>query len=104
MLFLGFPIKIWIAVIIAALIKLQSSKTLSVLGVLVTISVGIGAGVILYGPAIELLSLSPSWEIFIAILIALSAENLMRSFVELTANKDMLGDWLKIFINKKLEK
>lgn len=103
MLFLGFPLKVWAAVLIAVLIKLQSTKTLSILGAIVTIAVGTGAGVLLYGPVLELLSLPAHWEIIVAILVALSAENLMRSFVELTANKDFLSDWLKYFINKKMD-
>lgn len=101
MLLFGYPVEIWVATIIAVLIKLQSSKTLSVLGVITTIVVGVGAGVILYGPVITLFALSNTWEIIVAILIALSAENLMKSFVELSADKEFLSGWIKYLVNRK---
>ena len=82
------------------MIKLQSSKTLSVLGVVTTVAVGVGAGVILYSPVIALFSLSQSWEIIVAILIALSAENLMKSFVEISADKEFLKGWIKYLVNR----
>lgn len=101
MLFLGYPIEVWIAAFIAVIIKLQSSKRLTLLGAITTVIVGVGAGVLLYAPIVSLFSLSSSWEVIVAILIALSAENLMKSFVELSADKEFLSDWIKYLVNRK---
>lgn len=97
---MGSPYEIWIASIIAVIIKLKSTKHLNRIGAGITIFVGVGAGVILYRPVIELMGVSPSWDVVVAILLALSAENLMKVLVELSSDKE----WIKGIISAKVEK
>jgi ABC-type uncharacterized transport system permease subunit len=100
MSFFGYPIEIWIGAIIAVIIKLKSAKRLNWIGACITVFVGVGAGLILYQPAMELLGLAKSWEVVVAILLSLSAENLMKVLVELSSDKD----WIKTLITTKVEK
>lgn len=99
----GYPIEIWVAAFISVLVKLQSSKHLTLLGSIVTISVALASGIILYQPILILLNLSSTWAVPVSIMIALSAENIMKSLVELSADKDWLRDWIKFLITRKHE-
>lgn len=53
-----------------------------------------------YRPVIELMGVSQSWDVVVAILLALSAENLMKVLVELSSDKE----WIKTMITTKVEK
>ena len=99
--FFGYPIEIWVAAFISVLVKLQSSKHLTLLGSIVTISVALASGVILYQPILIILNLNATWAVPVSIMIALSAENIMKSLVELSADKEWLTDWIKLLITRK---
>ena len=99
----GYPIEIWVAIAVSILIKLQSNKRLTLLGAITTVSVALASGLLLYQPIVVLFSLSPSWEIIVAILVALTAENLMKTLVEISADRELLTGIVKFLVNKKLE-
>ena len=99
----GYPIEIWIALAVSILIKLQSNKRLSLLGAITTVAVALFSGLLLYGPIVSLFALSNSWEIIVAILVALTAENLMKTIVEISADKELLAGLVKFLITKKVE-
>ena len=97
----GYPVEIWVAAFISVLVKLRSSKHLSLLGSIVTILVALASGVILYQPFLILLNLGTEWSVPISIMIALSAENIMKSLTEISEDKEWLKEWLKFFITRK---
>lgn len=96
----GYPIEIWFAAFVAMLIRLQTSNTLTALGAIVTVCVALFAGVILYQPVMLVFGLGEAWAIPIAIIVALSAENLMKAIVELSADKEWLTDWIRFFVDR----
>lgn len=98
---LGYPIEIWAASIVAVLIKLQTSSTLTMLGALTTTIVALFSGVFLHETVAEMFGLDQSWYTVVAIVIALSAENLMKSIVELSADKEWLKDFIRFFVDRE---
>lgn len=98
--FLGYPIEIWAAAIIAVFVKLQASNTLTLFGAITTVVIALLSGVFLYTPIAAILSLGTSWHIPLAIIIALSAENLMKAIVELSADKEWLKDWIIFMVDR----
>ena len=100
MLFLGYPVEIWIATALAILIKLKSSPFLTLFGALTTVLVGIGAGVLGYRTAVTLLELSTDWNIVVAVLLALTAENIAKTVIEFSADTSMLKEFASWFINR----
>lgn len=101
MLFFGYPIEIWIASGIAVLIKISSNKKLTLLGAFTTVFVALFSGVILYQPFLVMLSLEQTWAIPLAIVIALSAENLMKAILQVSEDQNWLADLIRFFINRK---
>ncbi len=101
MLFLGHPVEIWAGLVVSIIVKLKASKALTIVGAITTTIVGLGAGVLTYQWALKLLGLDESWSVPLAILIALTAENIMKNFVEISADSELLKSWASIFINKK---
>lgn len=101
MTFLGFPIEIWLAVFLAVMIKIRNAENLNVIGYITTIAISLISGVLLYMPVVELLSLSPSWHIPIAILVSLSAENIMQNVVNISSDNDMLKKFIEAWLSKK---
>lgn len=101
MVFLGHPIEIWAAILIAVMIKLRSSKNLTKYGYATTIGVAVLSGLFLYAPLITLIGLSASWEIPIAILIGLTAENIMNNIVAISSDIDLLKSFTEKFVKTK---
>lgn len=101
MVFLGHPIEIWAAILIAVMIKLRSSKNLTMYGYLTTIGIAVLSGLFLYTPLIALIGLSASWEIPIAILIGLTAENIMNNIVAISSDIDLLKSFTDKFVKTK---
>ncbi|MBQ2262720.1 MAG: hypothetical protein II336_15280 [Loktanella sp.] len=99
-LFLGYPLEIWLASFVAVIIRLQTSSTLTFFGAASTVIVALLTGVILYEQIVDLLGLSESWSVPVAIIVALSAENIMKIIVEMSADKEWLKDWIKYLVNK----
>lgn len=100
-MFLGFPYEIWIAVIISVLVRLRAMKGATIVSTIITIIVALCAGMWLHEPFMVIMNLSETWTIPIAILIALSAENVMKGIVELTSDSTFIKDIFKIWISKK---
>lgn len=98
--FLGYPIEIWAAAIVAVFVKLQTSNTLTLFGAIATTVIALFSGVFLYLPIATMLSLSVSWHMPLAIIIALSAENLMKAIVELSADVEWLKGILQYMIDR----
>lgn len=101
MKFIGYPIEIWAACIVAVLIKLQTSNKLTLLGAIATTVVALFSGIILYQPIMAIFGLAEAWSIPLAIIISLSAENLMKALVEMSADKEWLKDWIHYLVTKK---
>lgn len=104
MLLFGYPIQIWIACIVAILVKLQSTRSLTVFGVITTVAVAMGSGVLLYGPMLALLSLEATWSIPMAIILALSAENILKAMLDISDDRKWIKDQLRSWLLKDVEK
>ena len=74
---------------------------MTVLGAMTTTLVAVGGGMLLHQKVIFLFGLDPSWDIFVAIILALTFENLMKFIVELSADQAALKDLASVFINRK---
>lgn len=101
--FFGYPIEIWLASLIAVMFRLKKTESWTIIGVLSSVAISLFSGLILYMPMVELLSLSSSWHVPIAILIALTAENVMESVVDLSKDGDFIKDWLRFVVTKKVK-
>lgn len=97
----GHPIEIWFASFVAVMFKLKMTSKWTVIETVTTISIALFSGVILYIPVTELLNLSASWHVPMAILISLTAENLMKNVVDLSSDSDFFKDWIRYIVNKK---
>lgn len=98
--FLNYPIEIWISVFVAVIVRLKSSVTLNWTGALSTTLVAVGAGMVMYKPFTALLGLSSDWELLMSILIALTAENIMKGIIDFSDDKDTVKNILKSIISK----
>lgn len=101
MVFLGFPIEIWLAVSLAVMMKIRNSKNLTIIGYVTTIGISMLSGVLLYMPVIELLTLSASWHIPVAILVSLTAENIMQNVINLSSDVEILRKIFDLWLTKK---
>ena len=98
--FLNYPIEIWISVLVAVIVRLKSSVTLNWTGALSTTMVAVGAGMIMYKPITALIGLSPDWELLMSILIALTAENVMKGIIDFSDDKDTVKNIIKFVLNR----
>lgn len=85
---LNYPLEIWIAVFVAVVVRLKTSVTLNWTEAISTILVAVGSGVVLYQPITTLVGLGSDWSLLMAILIALTAENLMKGIVDFSEDRD----------------
>lgn len=92
------------AVFVATLVRLSTSKKLTFFSAFITSAVGMFSGLILYSPLVDMFGLSQSAEIPMAIIVALTAENLMRSFVEVSADGSFIKRLLKTIVMSWTEK
>lgn len=100
--FLGHPWQIWAAALIAVSVKITSpGAPKSLTSRFISIFVALLSGVILYLPVVGAIGWGASMHVPVAIIISLTAENLMRSIVDLSSDKEILREWLKDFLNKK---
>lgn len=92
MKFLNYPIEIWIAVAVAMVVRLKTSIGLGLVGALTTTLVGIGAGMVLHQPIANLFGLQGNdMQIIIAMVVALTAENLMKGIIEFSQQDGAAG-------------
>lgn len=101
---LGIPLVIWILVFISTLVRLNNRKPMyenrpfrNAFSYLTTFIVSMTAGLFLHQPLMEFLSLSHEKAIFIAALLALTAENLMNrisKYSETVSMKELIQLWL----------
>lgn len=100
MKFLGYPIEIWAASLIAVIVKLQTSNRLSLIGVISTVIVAMGSSLLLYIPVCDMMGYGSDAHVIVAVLIALTAENLMKAVVEFTADRKIMNGVIKHLIKK----
>jgi hypothetical protein len=103
MTFFGYPWQIWAASFMAVMVKLSmaSSAPTTWIARVSTIAVALFSGLILYLPVVEMLGLSASWHVPVAIIISLTAENVMKNIAEFSEDKEFFKEWIKDFLNKK---
>lgn len=92
--FLGHTYEVWAAVVVAVLVRLRSAQRHTPLNSLVTVVVALGSGILLYDDFVNLFSLSSGWEIPMAILIALTAENIMNVLIDLSGDRSLFKNIL----------
>ena len=81
--FLGHPWQIWAAALIAVSVKItMPGAPKSLTSRFISVFVALLSGVILYLPVAEMLGWGASMHVPIAIIISLTAENLMQVFAE----------------------
>ncbi len=101
--FFGYPIEIWLASFVAVMFKLKTNSNMSWFSILATVTIAMFSGVIMYKPIAEIFSLSASWNVPVAILIAVSAENLMKHVTRISNDEDFVKDWLKFILTRKVD-
>lgn len=102
--FFGYPMEIWFASFVAVMFKLKMTSNWTIVGTITTVSIAMFSGLILYLPIVELLELSSSWNVPVAILVALTAENFMKNVVDLSNDGDFFKDWIRYIVTKKFDK
>lgn len=101
--FFGYPLEIWLAAFVAVMFKLKMTSKWTIVGVVSTVGIAMFSGLILYLPMVELLKLSSSWNVPVAILIALTAENVMKNVVELSKDGEFFKDWVRFLVTKRIK-
>lgn len=104
MTFLNYPVEIWVAVFIAVIVRLKTSLTLNWTGALSTILVAIGSGMVLHKPITTLSGIGSEWELLMSILIALTAENLMKKIVDFSEDDDAVKNIVGAIVKKDFTK
>jgi len=97
----GYPIEIWIGVIISVLVKIRYNSSLTLAGALLTMAISLGSGMILYQPVLEIFQLGMQWAPFIAMLIALTSDNIMKSILEISEDTKLLKGWATYFVTRE---
>lgn len=100
----GYPIEIWIGVIISVLVKIRYNSSLTFAGALLTMVISLGSGMILYQPILEIFGLGFQWAPFIAMLIALTSDNIMKSVLEISEDTKLLKGWATYFVTRERTK
>ena len=101
--FFGYPIEIWLASFVAVMFKLKNTGKQNIIGSITTVVIAMFSGLILYGPVSDIAGLSPSWNVIVAIAIAITSENLMKSFSTMTLDPDFIKDWLLYILSRKTD-
>lgn len=101
--FFGYPVEIWLASFVAVMFKLKKTSNWSIVGTLSTIAIALFSGLVLYGPITAIMELPTTWNVPVAILVALTAENFMNNIVNISNDSDFIKDWLKFFLTRKME-
>lgn len=100
--FFNYPVEIWFASFVAVMFKLKMTSKFTVIGTITTVSIAMFSGLIMYTPLVDLLQLSPSWNVPIAILVAITAENFMKNVVDISNDGQMFKDWLGFIVTRKM--
>ena len=101
MQFLGHSLEIWGVVALATFAKLRASNRLGFKSAVGIAIIAIGSSILFYKPIIILLGLSPSWELIIAGLIALTFEDVMQSVISISKDNNLFREIIKFLITKK---
>jgi len=94
------PIEVVIAILIAAVVRLKSSWSLGWIGALTTTIVSMFSGLLLYQPVLTITGIDQSWDVLVAILISLTAENLMKGLIDFTGQKGAFQRILMAFLTR----
>jgi hypothetical protein len=100
MIFLGYPIEIWLAAVVSVLIRFKYNQISTVLGSITSIVVAIFAGVFMHEPLMALFGINSEWAIFTAIVISLTAENFLKSIMEISEDREFIKEWIKHMLTK----
>ncbi len=92
------PIEIVLAVIAAVIVRMKSASTLSWIGATTTMVTGIVAGLFLYKDVAAILGLGPEYHTIIAVVIALTAENIMKIIIDASNHPDSIFRVFKAFL------
>lgn len=100
---LGYPFEIWLIVFAAVLVRVGIVSRDTILSSIITVVVGITVGIYMHMPVLNLLGLTHEWIYLVAVLVTLTAENLMRSVVSISRDaeflksifRNILETWLK---------
>lgn len=98
--FFGSPIEVWVATVIAVLIKLRNDTKLTLLGIITTFATGVGSGMLFYHQVADMLGLDQSWHVAIACIVTLTADNLMKVLLELSSDREWIKDWIKYLVTR----
>tara|TARA_R110000796_G_scaffold11041_1_gene36887 strand:+ start:710 stop:1012 length:303 start_codon:yes stop_codon:yes gene_type:complete len=90
-----YPLEIWIAVFLAIIIKLQTSNRLTFLGVVITIFVATASALLFHLPIVAMMGWGPDSNVVVAVVLALTAENLMKAIVEISADRGFMKNLIK---------
>lgn len=101
--FFGYPIEIWLASFVAVMFKLKNNSNISIVGTITTVAIAMFSGLIMYRPIVEIINLAPSWNVPVAILVAITAESFMKQANDISSDKDFVKDWLKYILARKIE-
>ena len=101
--FFGYPVEIWLASFVAVMFKLKNNSNMTIVGTITTVTIAMFSGLVLYRPIIEIINLAPSWNVPVAILVAITAESFMKQINDISNDKDFVKDWLKYILARKIE-
>ncbi len=88
MIFLGHELRFWIAIGIATLLKVLTSKFHSPVRIMITVIAALFAAIFFTEPVLHLMQWEPdTYKVPTAALLALTGEGLMRSLVTITFDK-----------------
>lgn len=93
----NIDLKLWLAIVIPAIIRLMLSATLTISGAILTLASAFCAAYFFTDPILTWFSLDPEdYRIGVAALLSLTGENIMRRILELTGSDDALKTLLGI--------
>lgn len=101
---LGYPFEIWLIVFAAVLVRLGKVSRDTILSSLMTVAIGITVGIYMHIPVLTLLGLSHDWVYLVAVLVTLTAENLMRSVVSMSRDAEFIKSILRNILEAWLKK
>lgn len=105
-MFLDYPIHVWASVILAVFVRLtndtKGSATIPrrvLIGKKLTNAItSTASGMILHKPIVEILEISDKWYVIVAILVALTAENIMRSIIHVSEDDEAVTGIIKRYL------
>ena len=103
-MFLNYPIEIWAVCLIATLVRMKNvalplNTFVGIYSFISTGLVSVLSGVFLHKSIADYLDMGPSSYLFIAVLIALTSENIMKN-IAVWSEKFSVGDFITNYLTK----